>query len=278
MSVLPQGFVDFHVHLFPDDFFEAIWGYFRREYGLDVAHRLYARDCIDYLRARGAGAIVYSNYARSKGTAGILNDWNLELLESTRDVYCFAAFHPDDEDALPKALDLIGHPKVLGFKLHFLVQPFRPDDERLFPLYETVMEHGKRLLLHIGNGPVGNDRVGSGFLRGLLDRYPSLPANIAHMGAFEFPETFSLLEDHPHLFLDTAYCFLPGDFRMYRLGSGPLEIYRDRLLYGSDFPNIFHHRDEELSALEGMGLSAGFYQKVFRDNGEALLRSHLGCL
>jgi uncharacterized protein len=275
MTAIPDRFIDFHVHLFPDDFFDAIWGFFKREYHLEIVHQIYADECIDFLRERGAGSIVYSNYAHKTGAARTLNDWNVKLLESHSGVFCFAPFHPDDRDALPMAREIISHPGVLGFKLHFLVQPMRPDDERLFPLYELVMEQGKRLLLHIGTGPIGNERVGARFLRTLLARYPSLPATIAHLGAFEFTEFFSLLDDHPGLFLDTAYCFLPGDFRMYRLGNGLLEKYRDRILYGSDFPNIFHHRDEEVVALTDMGLSREFYQKVFRDNGEALLGDRL---
>lgn len=271
MTVLPEGYTDFHVHLFPDDFFDAIWGFFKREYGLEIVHQLYARECIDYLREQGVGTIVYSNYAHTPEAAGVLNRWNLKLLDETSGVSCFAAFHPDEKDALLKARDIIGHPKILGFKLHFLVQPLRPDDERLFPLYEMVMDHGKRLLLHTGTGPIGNERVGVKFVRRLLERYPSLPANIAHMGAFEFEEFFALLDAHPGLFLDTAYCFLPGEFRMYRLGAEPLERYRDKLLYGSDFPNIFHHRSEELNALEALALSPEFYRKVFKDNGETLL-------
>jgi hypothetical protein len=278
MTVFPARMIDFHVHLFPDDFFDAIWGFFKREYGMDVVHQMYARECIDYLRARDVGSIVYSNYAHRKGTAGTLNDWNVKLLDSTEDVYCFAAFHPDDDDALERARDLLQHPKVLGFKLHFLVQPIRPDDERLHPLYELVADTGRRLLLHIGTGPIGNDRVGMAFLRTILAHYPDLRANVAHLGAHEFDQAFTLLEEYPGVFLDTSFCFLPGSFRLYRLGPELLEKHRHRLLYGSDFPNLLHHRREELSALAGMNLSREFYHRVFRENAEALLRLHQSSL
>jgi predicted TIM-barrel fold metal-dependent hydrolase len=271
MTILPEGYTDFHVHLFPDDFFEAIWDFFKREYGMEIVHQLYARECIEYLREHGVGTVVYSNYAHTPEAAGVLNEWNMKLLDAHRDVHCFAAFHPDEKDALPTARDLLEHPGVLGFKLHFLVQPFSPDDERLFPLYELVTNRGKRLLLHIGTGPIGNERVGAKFAKRLLARYPSLSVTIAHMGAFEFEEFFALLETHPGLFLDTAFCFLPGNFRMYRLGTDLLERYSDRLLYGSDFPNIFHHRDEEITALEAMNLSPEFYRRVFKNNAERLL-------
>jgi uncharacterized protein len=275
MIEIPDNSIDFHVHLFPDELFDAIWAFFRSAYGLDIVHKLYSQECIDYLRERGIAEFVYSNYAHRKGIAGPLNDWNLQLLDRTDSIYCFAAFHPDDEDALQTACRVISHPKVIGFKLHFLVQNFHPDDERLFPLYEMVINHNKRLLLHIGTGPIGNEYTGISRFRKVLERYPYLPANIAHMGAFEFREFFDLLALHPNLYLDTSYCFLPGNFRMYKSGNENLEAHKHRLLYGSDFPNLFHHRDEEITALLGMGLSPEFYECLFRTNAKKLLTSLL---
>ena len=96
------------------------------------------------------------------------------------------------------------------------------------------------------------------------------------MGAFEFQDFFDLLEDHPGIFLDTSYCFLPDRFRMYRMGNVVLEGLKDRLLYGSDFPNLFHHRREELKALSEMALSQDFYESVFRKNALQILRRVTG--
>ena len=67
MSVLPEPIIDFHVHLFPDRLFDAIWRYFQDRIGLNVLYRLYYRECVDYLRAQGVGTIVYSNYAHKEG-------------------------------------------------------------------------------------------------------------------------------------------------------------------------------------------------------------------
>ncbi len=276
MPQLPETIIDFHVHLFPDELFDAIWKFFSREYGLPIVHQLYARDCIEYLRNRNVGTVVYSNYAHKEGVAEGLNEWNIRLLDDTVDIYCFAAFHPGDREALGMAERVLAHPKVLGYKLHFLVQKIYPHDERLFPLYEMVMDQGKRLLLHVGTGPIGNEYVGIAHLRKVLERYPGLQLNIAHMGAFEFQDFFDLLEDHPGIFLDTSYCFLPDRFRMYRMGNIVLEGLKDRLLYGSDFPNLFHHRSEELKALSEMALSQDFYESVFRKNALQILRCVTG--
>jgi predicted TIM-barrel fold metal-dependent hydrolase len=268
---LPEPIVDVHVHLFPDRLFEAIWRQFVANYGWSVLHRLYWRESVAYLRERGVGPIVYSNYAHRPGIAKGLNDWNLSVLEETPDLYCFAAFHPGDADALAMAASLLEYPQILGFKLQLLVQRFPPHDERLFPLYELVMAKGKRLLLHTGTGPVGNEFVGIAPFRKLLARYPGLPATIAHMGALEYAAFGELLADHPGILLDTAFAFLPGLGFMCDLDAEFLEKHRERILYGSDFPNILFPREEEIDTLLGLGLSQAFYDAVFRDNGLRLI-------
>lgn len=269
---LPQPLVDFHVHLFPDKLFDAIRRQFVADYGWNVLHSLYWREALAYLRERGVGTPVYSNYAHKPGIARGLNDWNLNILTETPNLYCFAAFHPADDDGLAMAEALLDHPRILGFKLQLLVQRFFPDDSRLFPLYELLMAKGKRLLFHVGTGPVGNEFVGVVPFRRLLSRYPGLPAIIAHMGALEYGAFGELLEDHPQLMMDTAYSFIPRLGSMFDLGGDFLERNRERILYGSDFPNILFPREEEIDTLLNFNLSREFYDAVFRDNGLRLIR------
>jgi predicted TIM-barrel fold metal-dependent hydrolase len=271
-GLLPRPLVDFHVHLFPDRLFDAIWRQFVTDYGWNVLHHLYWRESLAYLRERGIGPMVYSNYAHRRGIAQGLNDWNLQVLAETPDLYCFAAFHPEDEDGLTMAENLLENPRILGFKLQLLVQRFSPDDERLFPLYEMVMDKGKRLLFHVGTGPVGNEFVGIDPFRRLLARYPELPAIVAHMGALEYGAFGELLADHPRLMMDTAFAFLPNLGFMFNLGQGFLERHRERILYGSDFPNILFPREDEIDALLGFDLSQEFTDAAFRDNGLRLIR------
>jgi predicted TIM-barrel fold metal-dependent hydrolase len=271
---IPPTIIDFHVHLFPDRFFDAIWRYFSKDYGWDVLHRLYWRQCVGYLRENNVGPIVFSNYAHKRGVAAVLNTWNREILEQDPDLYCFAAYHPDDEDGPKMAGEILSHPRVLGIKLQLLVQRFYPHDERLFPLYDLVMERGKRVLLHVGNGPAGNEFVGLANFEKLMRRYPELSVNVAHMGGFEFKEFFGLLPDYPNLIFDTAFAFLKGLGHVCNVPAESLERYGDRIVYGSDFPNIIFPREEEIEYLQGLNLSEGFYRKVFYENGRRLITEH----
>jgi predicted TIM-barrel fold metal-dependent hydrolase len=92
------------------------------------------------------------------------------------------------------------------------------------------------------------------------------------MGALEYRAFGELLEDHPQLMMDTAYSFIPRLGSMFDLGGDFLERNRERILYGSDFPNILVPREEEIDTLLNFNLSQEFYDGVFRDNGLRLIR------
>ena len=276
MSVLPEKIIDFHVHLFPDKLLDAIWNAFATRYKWDVLYKLYYRDCVDFLNKRNVTPVVYSNYAHKKGIAEGLNQWNMKILDEFPDLYCFAAFHPDDDNGMKIAENVLSHPKVLGFKLQLLVQNFYPYDERLFPLYDLVIEKGKRILFHTGTGPIGNQYVGIKNFKKMLKKYPDIPANIAHMGALEYKEFMYLLNDHENLYFDTAFTFFKNVDMGFNLDSSYLELNKDRILYGSDFPNLIFPREEEINTLLEMGLSDEFYQKIFFDNGMKLIDKHSG--
>ena len=271
--MLPEKMIDFHVHLFPDRLFDAIWKHFSEVYKWEVLHRLYYRECIAYLRTHGVSRIVYSNYAHKAGIAEALNQWNLQILEEDEDLFCFAAFHPDDPNGLEIAEKVLSHPRVVGIKLQLLVQRFSPDDSRLYPLYEMIMEKNKRILFHVGTGPAVNRYVGADNFKKLLRRYPDLPANVAHMGGFEYRAFFDLLAAHKNLYFDTSFSFLPRAGLLFDLGNDCLERNKDRIVYGSDFPNIIFPREEEIQYLLSASLSDTFYKKVFFENGNRLIAS-----
>lgn len=276
MIKLPDRIIDFHVHLFPDRLFESIWRFFEKSYGMAVLHQLYYRQCVDYLRERGVGTIVYSNYAHREGVARGINNWNLKILEEIPDLYCFAAYHPGDADALEMARELLKHPRIVGFKLQLLVQRFYPHDERLFPLYEMVQDLNRRMLIHVGTGPLGNEFVGLEHFRRLMKRFPELPVNVPHMGSLEYRGFMELLDDYPNVYLDTAFTFYPGQPGAFDLGPECLERHQDRIVYGSDFPNLVLPREMELDCLLGYQLPQGFYEAVFKANACRIIEGITG--
>ena len=89
-----------------------------------------------------------------------------------------------------------------------------------------------------------------------------------HLGADEYDAYAALLERHEHLWLDTTMAvagYLPG--------PPPMELVRrhaDRLLYGTDFPNIPYAWDRELHRLLALPLTEAQRAKLFWGNACAL--------
>ncbi|MDD5171046.1 MAG: amidohydrolase family protein, partial [Syntrophales bacterium] len=105
-------------------------------------------------------------------------------------------------------------------------------------------------------------------------RYPTKKMIFPHLGSLVYAEFGKLLDDYPNLCLDTSYTFIPnmpGGFLSSSLGIDFLEKYQDRILYGSDFPNVLFPREVEIETLLGLNLSQSFYDKIFRGNGREIL-------
>ena len=123
-----------------------------------------------------------------------------------------------------------------GAKLHPQVGRFGLDDPRLDPLYERAIEHGALLLIHAGRRPEPNEHVGARAFARLMRRFPRLKVVVAHAGADEFDAFFDLCGLYEGVFLDTAMVF-----NNFLGGPPPIQRvleFQDRVVFGSDFPNI----------------------------------------
>ena len=107
----------------------------------------------------------------------------------------------------------------------------------------------------------------------MLERHPRLTAVVAHMGAPEYEEFLEMAERFPRTHLDTTMAFtsffeaeapFPRDLlpRLRALG--------DRVLLGTDFPNIPYPYAHQLEALGALGLGEEWLRAVCWENGNRL--------
>jgi uncharacterized protein len=90
-------------------------------------------------------------------------------------------------------------------------------------------------------------------LERVLRGFPRLKTCVPHLGFDEISVYQRLIEQYDTLSLDTT--MMLADF--FPL-EGPVDLNgfkMDRILYGSDFPNIPYAWDRELKRLKAMGLS-----------------------
>jgi predicted TIM-barrel fold metal-dependent hydrolase len=272
----PTGFalthpiIDVHTHLMPERLFRAVRTYFRAH----LWHPRYdapAEELVQTLLASGVRRFVFMPYAHRGGMARSLNHWvaNVQTTFAPHGIG-LGTFHPDDGELIPElASQAFVQLGLRGAKLHPQVGRFALDDPRLDPLYERVIEHDALLLVHAGRRPEGGEHVGARAFSRLMRRFPALKVVVAHSGADEFDAFFDLCGIYDNVYLDTAMVF-------NRFLGGPPPIQRilefqDRVLYGSDFPNIPYRVESAIQSVLDLRLGRALEEKLLFTNAARLL-------
>lgn len=266
--------IDFHTHFHPPRLSRAIREWFARETDWRIEHPADEAACVAELRAHGVERFVFSTYAHRPGIAGGLNDWVRGFADRHPGAVPLGTVHPDDPDRLAEARRALDDLGFAGLKVHCEVQRVAPDDERMLPVYDLVRERGRVVLMHAGTGPFG----GSAFTTGaagvdrLLERLPGLTVVVGHMGQYETDAFLGLLDRHPGLHLDTTMVFAADSpFRLRPVPRGDVLAHADRILYGTDWPNLPYPYAGDRDGLLAMGLPEAACRAIFHDNAARLL-------
>ena len=268
----PCGAFDSHVHLFPDRVFDAIWRWFGK-HAWPIRYPLYSEQVIEFLATRGVKRMLGLHYAHRPGMAEPLNRYVLELGRRFKEVVPFATVLPGEEGASEIVRRAIGE-GARGVKLHCHVQRMSPDDARIFEICEVLQELKRPLVIHAGREPsseaYGVDTralCGAEQVERMLTRFPELKLVVPHLGADEYDAYEALLTRFPNLHLDTTMVvgdFFPGPSPMAMVARHP-----DRVMYGSDFPNVPYAWDRELARISGQ-LTPAIAEKVIWTNAARL--------
>ena len=278
----PEGFryIDIHTHLHPERLSRAIRKWFTDHSDWKLEYPTEPELVAAFLRDHGVERFVYFSYAHKAGIAREINAWLHATAGRLPDGIPLGTIHPDDPD-LMDAVDeaLVGY-AFKGFKFHINVQRFYPDDPRVLPVYERLLALDRFLLIHVGSAPWPNAFDGFPRFARVMDMFPRLKVVVAHMGSFETRQFMQLMERCPNLYLDTTMAFAPVrheyrriDTRLNRISvtNDDLLRWQDRIVFGSDFPNLPYPYEEEREALWLRDLPLAAFRKIFRDNAAALL-------
>ncbi len=268
--------VDAHVHLFQDPLFEAIWRWFD-VHGWPIRYKLKTPDVIRFALARGVGHIVALHYAHKPGIARGMNAFMANVVSSEPRVTGLATVMPGEPDA-SRILEEAFASGLRGVKLHCHVQCFAPDAPELAEIYETCIRHDMPLIMHAGREPKSGGYKCDPYVLCHVDRteavlrsYPKLRLAIPHLGADELAGYTRLLERHDNLWLDTTMT-LAGYFGDDENAFRMVEARPDRIMYGTDFPNIPYAWDRELRRLGARRLPESALASVLGDTARAFYR------
>ena len=161
-----------------------------------------------------------------------------------------------------------------GLKLHAHVQCYDMESPFMGELYETCEANGKVLVMHAGREPKSPAYLCDPYaicsaarVKQVLVDHPDLRICVPHLGADEYEAYRGCSLEHDNLWLDTTMMladYLPG------ADPPPLSDLRpDRIMYGTDFPNIPYAWDRELKKLAEMDLPQETLSNILSRNAQA---------
>jgi uncharacterized protein len=276
------GLVDVHVHFLPENVLSKVWGYFDRaqeHYGMawPVHYRLPEPERVAVLKALGVTTFAPLVYPHRPGMARWLTEWVTAFAAATPGAVPTATLFPD-----PDVVDYLGAAVEAGarvVKVHVQVGGFDPRDPVLRDAWGLLADAGVPVVVHCGDGPLRGAHTGLDVFAAVLAAHPRLRAVLAHAGLPDFAGALGLLARHPHCHLDTtmvgtafteAFAPLPPDW------PARLAEVADRVVFGSDFPNIPYAYAEQVRAVAGWAtaddrLGEPFLRAVLHDTPARLL-------
>jgi hypothetical protein len=266
------GLIDAHVHFMPDRVMRKVWAYFDSVGPLTgqawpITYRWPDAERLAHLRGMGVRAFPSLGYAHKPGMAAWLNDWAREFAAANDDVLMSATMfpEPDVDSYLDKAL----RAGARVVKVHVQVGRFDPRDPLLDPAWAMLADAGVPVVVHAGSGPTPGAFTGPGPIGEVLARHPTLAMVAAHMGMPDYGEFLGFAERYDHVTVDTTMCFtdFAGGAALGERLAPRLAVARDKVLLGTDFPNIPYPYAHQLEALVRLGLGDDWLRAVCWDNG-----------
>jgi predicted TIM-barrel fold metal-dependent hydrolase len=253
------GLIDVHTHFMPQQVMAKVWAYFDTIGPLTgrpwpITYRAAEDVRVARLRDFGVRAFTSMIYPHKPGMAQWLNAWAADFADRTPECLRTATFYPEPGAARYAAEAIDAGTRV--FKAHLQVGAYDPRDPALDEVWGLLADQGVPVVTHCGSGPAPGLFTGPGPMGEVLKRHPGLHLIVAHLGMPEYGEFLDLAEAYPHVHLDTTMAFTDFAEELMPLPPGDkprLVALRDRILFGSDFPNIpyaYAHALESLTRLD----------------------------
>ncbi|MGW0083944.1 amidohydrolase family protein [Streptomyces sp. NPDC003393] len=272
-----RALVDVHTHFMPERVLRKVWAYFDGlgplTGGIEwpITYREEERHRVARLREFGVRAFTAMLYPHKPGMARWLNGWAADFARRTPDCLHTSTLFP--EDGVHAYVQEAVEAGARVFKAHVQVGAYDPADELLDQVWGLLADAGVPVVIHCGSGPAPGKHTGPEPIARVLARHPRLRLVVAHLGMPEYEDFLDLAERYEQVRLDTTMAFTDFSERFApfpRRALPRLVALGDRVLLGSDFPNLPYPYVHQLHALERLELGDDWLRAVCHDNGARL--------
>ncbi|MBR2284426.1 MAG: amidohydrolase [Ruminococcus sp.] len=263
---------DFHTHAFVDSLAERAVSALAETSSRQPATDGTVSGLLRTLRSNNISGGMLLPIATKPSQQHTINNWAAQVMQENDMLYSCGTVHPDAEDILDE-VRRISSLGLCGLKFHSEYQHFRPDEERMLPVYRLAGELGLFVVFHGGWDPFGTGDVLAKpcTFAHIAPLCPETTFIAAHMGGLQmFDEAEEQLAGrYGNVYLDT------GVVSGYISDGQLLRMIRkqgaERILFGSDVP--WDPPENEIAMIKRIGLTAEERELIFRGNAARLLRA-----
>jgi predicted TIM-barrel fold metal-dependent hydrolase len=264
-----QKIIDCHTHAFPDKIAPKII-----ESNRALGFEPFGTGTMSDLARQIAGTrIAFCVVVAVATLPRLVEPANRWLLQNKKqNMVGFGTIHPDFKNYKDE-IRFIRKTGAKGVKFSSLFQNFSPDEDRLYPIYEVLVDEQMPVLFHAGGGmdrrAPEKIQASPKRLRKVLDDFPAIKMIVAHWGGFQALKDAQKYLWGQNVYLDTSYP--PG---LKSLSEERLIELIDshgasRILFGSDFP--FGDQHDDIRRIQHLPISSEIKHRIFFQNAANLL-------
>lgn len=258
--------IDIHTHVFPDKIAEKTIKFLSQEAQAEPYLDGTVSDLKRSMDEAGITISVNQPIATTPSQVRSINDW-AKGIENGR-ILSFGTIHPLLED-FAEELRRIRRMGIKGVKIHPDYQRFRPDDESVFPIYESLIENDLIALFHAGVdiGLYPPMFATPQSLARVSENFPKMKLIAAHLGGYECWDDVERHLVGKNVFLDTS--FVTDYMAQERLMRIMREHGFDKIMFATDSP--WKSQAEEVKKISALPLSEKAKDDIFYRNACRLL-------
>jgi predicted TIM-barrel fold metal-dependent hydrolase len=262
--------IDIHTHIFPEKVAQVVLANAEKNLGLASFAPGTQEGPRKEMDESGTDLSVVLGVAPDPKYVSSINDWLLKIQDDR--VQFFGDIHPD-MDGWEEELKWLKDHGVRGLKLNSLLQNIRPDDPRMYKIYEKAT--GNFVMLFHAGGSVKHKYYPEDILASpqgiakVLDDFPDMKVIAAHFGGNQVLDQMKVYLLGREVYLDTSYpprlLDLPPDEVVSMIQAHGV----DKILFGTDFP--WETRDRCLQYFRNLKLTEEEKEKILGRNARELL-------
>lgn len=260
--------IDFHTHAFPDEIVERAMKKLQEECIVKAQLNGTLKALLESMDKNGIYKSVLCNIATKPEQFYSILHWSKKI-RSER-IIPLLSVHPLDSK-IKEHLKIVREEGFSGIKMHPFYQSFSIDDEKVFYIYEGLIENNLLIVMHCGldiSFPE-SDIASPKRIINVIERFPELKFVTTHFGAWRQWDEVEMLMIGKSIYMEISFSF--GWLSNNKIREFILNHPSDFILFGTDSP--WADQGEEIKNLKKLELPKNLLDKIFYLNAERLLNN-----